>query len=1007
MKNLVKTVVAMVSIMIIGNFAFAGTTGKIVGTVIDSETKEPIPGAVIQLLGTELGANSDMDGRYMINNVPVGTYSLQARMMGYEGVTVTNIKSIMDLTTTINFKLKPTVLQVEGITITATRQMVIADATSTTRTTSKQEILALPGASATTAIQQTAGVVSQAGAMNVRGGRSDEMAYFIDGVVVNDPLQGRVGAQINTSAIEEVMVITGGFNAEYGEAMSGIVNVVTREGSDKFSGSLKYTTDEFMLSDSRNYNKIEGSFGGGIPFVKNAFFFFSGEYNNTNDQYNHFMPDKYYVHDPSKDYFWGDTLRYSQSSWDTLANQWTGEWVDSSDAAWAAERERRLDYFTMKGWELSDKPYLPHTNFNTYRLQGKLTYKINPINAKLSLGGFANRDQRGLYAATWKYHLDGLPYELTKSYQVSSNWRQQVNNKTFYNVILNHFNTAYRYGNIDTVAEKTRNFWEDYTFLSDNDLDYNGTFDAYDGQDRSYNIPDNPYGYISSAEMSLITRGLYRRWEMTEARYHGFKFDITSQANRSNQVQAGLEYKQHRMYRKYNSLPADPDPFKDSYTFKPVTGAAYLQDKLEFEGFIINAGLRFDYVDSKAEYYIYQFNPDSGKIAAETKWKLSPRLGISHPITERTVFHLSYGHFFQQPQFQYLYETLEADVISRGNSIVGSPDLASQKTIAYEAGLSHQFNTDLAGDLTIYYKDLFDLLSGRTVSDTVTGKDYFAYVNGDYGNVRGAEIAIQKRAAPGGIFSGRASYSLSMARGSASDPIDGYYNWRGIDPITGLLLEPPKVDYYLEFDQRHGFNLSTNFDLGDGYGPRMLGFKPLSNVSISLLNNLASGFPYSRTDSKGKIIGEFNGYRTPWTWNMDLMASKDFSLGQLGFSLNLEVFNLLNRKNVANVFAQTGLNDNDGRLKTISEVFPTSDSIWAYKIATTDSAGNNVLVPNEYYSKWADADSNGYINREEKYGSYVNAWNDMVTDPRNGNRQPYSAAYYGPRRLRLSLSFNF
>lgn len=1011
MKHLRLIMAAALLLGLAGGAAQAATTGKLVGVVIDADTKEPLPGAVVTVLGTTMGANTDLDGRFIIVNVPVATYSVQARMMGYDPMTVTNVKVIMDLTTTVNFRLKPTVLEIKGVVVEAKRQMVIPDATTTTRVTSAQEIMAMPAASTNNVVANTAGVVQSGGAMNVRGGRSDEMAVFIDGVTVTNALTGVQGAQINTAAIQEVMVITGGFNAEYGEAMSGVMNVVTKEGGDKHDVYIKYTTDEPMMGNSRHDNRLEASFGGPVPGLKSLSYFLSGELRNTDDIRPVFMPDKYYVHDESKDYFWADTLQYSRSEWDPtdtvgLAN-WAGDWGDSTAEAWAREKAARIADGTIRGWKEWDEPYLPHSQFQSYRLQGKLTYKITP-QIKVSASVLANRDQRELYTGSWKYKLDNYYSYLTKARQASFTWRHQVSTKTFYTLILNYFKNNTMTGVKDTVAEKDRQWWEDYVFLSDEDANGDSIYDDYFGQAYNANNVDNPYG-VSGI---YYTDGLARSWEKTYAKYNAAKLDITSQVDRFNMVQAGVDFKLHEVFLKSNSLPWDPEPFKDYYNFKPITGAVYLQDKLEFEGFIVNAGLRFDYLNSKAKKKVDNFNltDTASMIDAKPKYKLSPRLGISHPITERTVLHLSYGHFFQQPQLQYLYESLQAD-ITRGNTVMGDPDLGVQRTIAYEIGFSQQFSENVAGDVTLFYKDIFDLMGTRLIQDTRevgnTGLDYTSLVNAEYGNTKGLEITLQKR--PGkGIFSGRLAYTLSIAKGTASDAWEGYNYWYytlGTDPATGRPYPNPNTDNFLEFDQRHTISLGTNFDFDEKFGPALGKFKPLANISVNLLTNIGSGQPYTKKDDKSRPISDFNGARMPWTWNTDLLLTKGFKLFGAGLSLNFEMFNVFNRKNTMNVFPQTGDPMNNGEYITLGQfsTTPIPDSTYY----TVDGAGNPVMVPNPYYSRWRDLNGDGQIDQNEKYITYVEARKDLMTDPFNGSREPNTQGYDGPRRMRFSLVFSF
>lgn len=1007
MRNLRSIAAVALCLAMTGGMALAATTGKLVGVVIDADTREPLPGAVVTVLGTSMGANTDLDGRYIIVNVPVGTYSVQSKMMGYDPMTVTNVKVIMDLTTTTNFRLRQAVLQVGGVVIEAQRQMVIKDATTTTRVTSAQEIMAMPAASTNSVVANTAGVVSSGGNINVRGGRSDEMVVFIDGVSVTNALTGAQGAQVNPASIQEVMVITGGFNAEYGEAMSGVMNVVTKEGGDKHNVFIKVSSDEPMLSGSRHDNRVEASFGGPVPGLKDLNYFLSGEMRNNDDARPCVMPEKYYTHDPGKDYFWADTLRYSLSEWDTLINGWSGQWVDSPDASWEAEKARRIEQFTMRGWKEWEDPYLPHGQQQTYRIQGKLSYKIPNTNIKLSLGGLANRDQNESYTARFKYNLDGYYSYMTKARQGNFTWRHQISNKTFYTLIFNHFQNNTMTGVKDTVAEKDRSWWEDYVFLSDLDADGDSMYDAYEGNEYNANNVDNPYGVAGI----FYTDGLARLWEKTKASYNAFKLDVTSQVDNYNMVQGGVDFKLHDVYLKSNSLPWNPEPFKDYYEFKPVTGSAYVQDKLEFEGFIVNAGLRFDYMDSKAKKKVDYFNltDTASYVDAKAKYKLSPRLGVSHPITERTVLHVSYGHFFQQPQLQYLYESLQAD-ITRGNSIMGDPDLGVQRTIAYEAGFSHQFSDDIAGDVTVFYKDIFDLMGTRLVSDTReqgTGLDYTALVNAEYGNTKGVEITLQKR--PGkDVFSGRLAYTMSLAKGTASDAFEGYNYWYyflGTDPATGRPYPNPSNDNFLEFDQRHTISLTTNMDFDDKFGPALGGFRPLANVSLSLLTNVGSGLPYTKKDSKQRPLGDINSARMPWTWSTDMMLSKSFTLFGANLSANMEMFNVFNRKNVQNVYATTGDPTSDGAYITLNDFSPTAIPDSTYY--TVDGDGNPVYVPNPWYSKWQDLDGNGEIDQNEKYITYLEAWKDYTSDPFSGGREPATRAYDGPRRMRFFLTFSF
>ncbi|MEW6684895.1 MAG: TonB-dependent receptor [Candidatus Edwardsbacteria bacterium] len=1022
------------------SFVSAGTTGKIVGRVTDAQTGEALPGANVVIVGTQMGAATNLDGYYVIINIPVGTYSVKASMMGYDPMVFTEVRVVMDLTTTQNFKLNPAVIEMKVVEVKAERPMVIKDGTSTTRVVTTKEIAALPAASALNVVSNTAGAVGSGAFIHVRGGREDEISYFVDGLSVQDPLVGGIGLQVNTQAIEEVMVITGGFNAEYGEAMSGVVNIVTKEGGEKFSGLGRYTTDEFLGSRSRHYNRFELNFGGPVPLMKNLTYFLSSEITNTQsaDAEARFITNnEMWVRDPSSKWFWADTLQFSESTYqadtteDTLGlKHWSGSWGDSSAEAWNREKEWRIQNGWKDGWKKEKTYYLPHTDGNSYRFQGKLAFKIPALNAKVTLGGLLSRDQRARYSAIWKYALENTRAGMTKGAQYTLNWRHQIGKLTFYVLNINHFETRSQIGVRDPAEEKTRKWWEDYTFISDEDKTtllnkYGDTapqpdsiYDGYAGRAQDNSVDDNPYGVRG---IFFGGRGLYRVWHKRKAEYNGVKFDLTSQVTRTHQVQGGVEGKFHHVYLKQNSLPWDPVPFKDYYDKYPATGAAYLQDKMEFEGLIVNAGLRLDYLNPAARKKVDYFNltDTASTIKSLPKYRLSPRLGVSHPISDRTVLHFSYGQFFQTPELRYLYESLGAN-LARGNVIMGNPDLLAQKTIAYEAGFSHQFTSDIAGDVTLYYKDIFDLIGTRRQISLQTGREYTAYLNSDYGNAKGFEVTVQKRA--GGIFSGKISYSLSFAKGTSSSAWEAYIRYiygGGVDPATGTFIPLPKTDYYLEFDQRHTISASTNFELPEKFGPTLLGVKPLASLSINFQNNIGSGLPYTKENARGEQVGNVNEGRMPWTWNTDLLVTKDLKLFGLGFSTQLEILNLLNRKNVENVYAVTGDPLDDGRLILPSMFTSTiADSITLYNEITDKidyngdgDKADTIKMINSYYNKLRDLDGDGQVTPEdEAYKTYVAAYRDYISDPINSGRVPGTVsygAYAGPRRIRLMLSFNF
>ena len=314
---------------------YAGEAGRIIGRVIDAQTKVPLDGVNIIVEGTTLGAATDENGDYLIVNIPAGMQTLTASYVGYDAMRVKDVLVILDQTVTINFELRPTVIQVGTIEVTAERQLLVRTQASTQRVFTTDQFDKLPIASLNAIVALTPGLVisSAAGSdgSHLRGGRPDEIAYFVDGIATSDPVFGYSAARVNPQATAEVLVISGGFDAEYGEAMSGIVQVVTKEGREYTAARIKHTTDAFMpKSLNFGYNRTEISIGGPTPLPKLRYFT-SGEVFVTED----YNPRKY---------------------------------------------------------------KLPHQNRQDYKLIGKITYAIPLASGlKLTADGFYARDQWELY----------------------------------------------------------------------------------------------------------------------------------------------------------------------------------------------------------------------------------------------------------------------------------------------------------------------------------------------------------------------------------------------------------------------------------------------------------------------------------------------------------------------------------------------------------------------------------------------------------------------------------
>jgi hypothetical protein len=244
----VKSVIKICCLALLVVMAFtapvlqAGTSGKIAGAVYNSETNEELPGTTVKIIELGYAVPCDADGEFYFINVPVGTYTVEATLISYQSMTKTEVKVLVDLTTPVNFALVPSELSSDStVVVVADRELVQHDVSYSENFLTREEIIRHPNStSVDNLIANMAGaVVDGAGNLHLRGGRDGTITYYFDDIPVQDPFTGTVGTRISPEALEELSVVSGGFLAEYGEALSGVVNALTREGGDTYSGKIK------------------------------------------------------------------------------------------------------------------------------------------------------------------------------------------------------------------------------------------------------------------------------------------------------------------------------------------------------------------------------------------------------------------------------------------------------------------------------------------------------------------------------------------------------------------------------------------------------------------------------------------------------------------------------------------------------------------------------------------------------------------------------------------------
>ena len=271
-----KLVRCCIALMLVCSIvAWAGTTGKISGRIVDRDKGEGLPGANVVVVGGNTGASTDPDGAYVIMNLQPGTYQLRVTLVGYGPVSINQIRVTADQTTVIDVLLTSSAVQLEDVIVQAERPMVQKDLTATSYTMTSEQIRMLPVKDFVEVLGMQAGVVANGQTLYVRGGRGNEVAFLIDGMYVNDPVMGGLATRISNESIAELNFLSGTFNAEYGNALSGVVNVVTKEGAKSFTGNLEGRSSQFFVTPFKNYkeNRVDATFSG--PIIGDDLTFFA------------------------------------------------------------------------------------------------------------------------------------------------------------------------------------------------------------------------------------------------------------------------------------------------------------------------------------------------------------------------------------------------------------------------------------------------------------------------------------------------------------------------------------------------------------------------------------------------------------------------------------------------------------------------------------------------------------------------------------------------------------
>ncbi len=867
--NMMKSRLDLHSLFVLGLLAalfFApaarAQSGKLAGTIVD-DAGEPVIGATVFLVGTTLGSVTDLNGNYVVLQIPPAAYSVRFSSVGYTTKIMEGVRIASNQTTDVDVTLSEEVIEGEEVVVTADQPLVDISLTSSMQTLSREDIAVLPVQSLNDVVNLQAGVVDG----HFRGGRIGEVQYQVDGVSVNNPYDNASTLNLDRSVLQEVQVISGTFDAEYGQAMSGVVNAVLRTGDperyefsfetfvgDFFSpGNDSVQIRSFYLGDVQvprfphvqnidplTLQNYQASLSGPVPLLKKTTFLVNGQ-RFVNMGYlsgeRRYEPTDSSYRTPG-----GALVLNGTGNGDVVPMRWQKKWS----------------------------------------FLGKLSNKsIGGLNLSYqAIGNFIDRKD---YAHTFRFNPDGTAtkheFSLVHGFDIS----HTLSNTTYYEINLRQNLFDYK----------------DYMYEDVNDPRYFAAGEP---------LSDITVGYGAAYQGLQLGRFVQR----TNS-YVG-KGALTSQVTKVHLIKVGVEAQRASMefgapgrigakaVNGVSQLVAITDTIDAIVNkYHPVQAAAFVQDRIEWHDLRIRAGVRFEYFDANATVPYDLANP-AGTIAgapaipsltknSTAKIAIAPRLGVSFPILDRASLFFSYGHFYQMPGLGTIFDNadysvlrdLQADVVNYG--VMGNPDLKPEFTTQYEFGFKSEIASFLGLDISLFYKDIRDLLGVEFIS-TYTAAEYGRFTNIDFGGVRGFTLSLDQRG-PGALTT-TLDYTYQSAVGNASDPKETANRAAaGGDP------RPRQVPF--NWDQRHSLNGTV------------IWHEP-GNYALTGIARFSSGQPYTPAVGGGFDAElEPNSGRKPQALVVDLRAEKFFKLGGLTWTAFGRVFNLFDSHYYnGSVYAETG-----------------------------------------------------------------------------------------------------
>jgi len=901
---------------------FAGNVGKIFGKITDAETGEPLIGANITINETYQGGTTDASGEFVIVNVDPGSYTVTLSYIGYEAVTLLEVYVTVDNTTYINNELKKQVIEGAVVTVVAERHLIDKSHTASKHSVDSESMEKQPVKDMKDVLETQAGIFQN----TYRGDSRVTSVILMNGISTNSGLFSDNFSGFNLSAIQEISVMTGGYNAEYGEARAAVINITEKKTAQGIHGSVitrmrpagKYHYGRNMYSRD-NYDITHYDLD-----------FWTTQSENPVSAHHEKDPQELLA------------LWQAQSTADPILGNYTerdqwfyestlyGSVIKGFNFLLSARVENEVGIFPQSIPYNTEQNIQGYLNFNYFkRLQ-------------IRIGGFTGEKETAITGGESRYS-EGATYLIASNnsnfdtYEGSKEHRHlgativagpyDQNKYNPMGVIYDHFPELRKWSQVYLNATLSLN---QKSFMQ---INISQLSDAMDRSDRYGVVPDSLWSRRDDTYLLVTTfrdQGFFHAWDRSKSIVNQIKLDYTNQYTKNHQLKLGSGYKKFDIdFEHFMASHEGGGRWNLNNVFQgqPYEGHFYVQNLSEFPGIILNGGIRLDYFDQNREASSNMFDPTASQTttAGHNSWqpmgfpgtpettptdlqlKISPRLGLSHPISESALLHFSYGHFYQRPSwskmlgFPFVNYTTNMETVlnpfaeqitymEEWQGYYGNPNLGYEKSVQYELGLDLVYNNQVKIDFTGYYKDAEQIAS---VSTGLFGSEYIATKasmksNGGYSDTRGMEASLETRVnSPinAGMtydiywsFNGEVGYSRLNEPGSVFiDRPLGYSSskqtWSGYQKVKGWL----------------------SYDLGKGKGPGIAGLHPFSDLHAYLYFWWRSGDPYTYHPT-GDLSTKPNNMKWFSLYQLNLKLSKGVSLGNIHTIFSLDATNLLDSK---------------------------------------------------------------------------------------------------------------